>query len=223
MILNLGAENPASRSPDSWGLPRVTRCFICEISGARLPGPDQVFAATNRNTCPPSPFPPLAPPPRRLTGSACLRGPFGWSLIRSSRIVHACKLSHFSCVQLLATPWPVAHQAPLSMGFSRQEYWSGLPCPPLGDLPHPGIEPASLMSPALAGRFGHLQGSPLHNRSHYWNTVSQAKLSDYKSVRNDHLRLSAPKQKMTSDFYLNKDNPKWLNFKNKNLLACNLL
>ena len=39
-------------------------------------------------------------------------------------------LSHFSRVQLFATPWTVAHQAPLSMGFSRQEYWSGLPCPP---------------------------------------------------------------------------------------------
>ena len=44
-------------------------------------------------------------------------------------------------------------QAPPSMGFSRQEYWNELPCPPPGDLPNPGIEPASLMSPALAGRF----------------------------------------------------------------------
>ena len=47
----------------------------------------------------------------------------------------------------------VAHQAPLSMGFSRQEYWSGLPCPSPGDLPDPGIEPVSLTSPALAGGF----------------------------------------------------------------------
>ena len=54
-------------------------------------------------------------------------------------------------VQLFATPWTVAHQAPLSMGFSRQEYWSGLPYPPPGDLPNPGIEPVSLMSLALAG------------------------------------------------------------------------
>ena len=46
----------------------------------------------------------------------------------------------------------VAHQAPLSMGFSRQEDWSGLPFPPPGDLPDPGMEPASLPSPALAGR-----------------------------------------------------------------------
>jgi len=61
--------------------------------------------------------------------------------------------AHFSCVQLFATPWTVAQQAPVSMGFSRQEYWSGLPFLPSGDLPHPGIEAASLMSPALADRF----------------------------------------------------------------------
>ena len=47
----------------------------------------------------------------------------------------------------------IAHQAPLSLGFSRQEYWSGLPCPPPGDLPDLGMEPVSLMSAALAGRF----------------------------------------------------------------------
>ena len=59
-------------------------------------------------------------------------------------------LSH---VRLFATPGTVARQAPLSMGFSRQEYWSGLPFPPPEDLPDPGIEPVSLASPALAGRF----------------------------------------------------------------------
>ena len=46
-----------------------------------------------------------------------------------------------SCPTLFVTPWTIAHQAPLSMGFSRQEYWSGLPCPPPGDLPNPGIKP----------------------------------------------------------------------------------
>ena len=51
------------------------------------------------------------------------------------------------------TPWTVAHQAPLSMGFSRQEYWSGLPFPSPGDLPDPGVEPTSFTSPTLAGRF----------------------------------------------------------------------
>ena len=58
-------------------------------------------------------------------------------------------LSHFSHVQLFMTPWTVAHQAPLSVGFSRQEYWSGLPFPSPGDLPNPGIEPESTASPAL--------------------------------------------------------------------------
>ena len=51
------------------------------------------------------------------------------------------------------TPWTVAHHAPLSMGFSRQEYWSGLSFPPPGDLPSPGVKPTSSVSPALAGGF----------------------------------------------------------------------
>ena len=58
-------------------------------------------------------------------------------------------LSCFSRVQLLVTPWTVARQAPLSMGFSRQEYWSELPFPSPEDLPNPGIEPMFLTSPAL--------------------------------------------------------------------------
>ena len=62
-------------------------------------------------------------------------------------------LSHFSHVQLFVTPWTVAHQAPLSMGFSRLEYWSGLPCLPPGYLPYSEIERRSLMSPVLAGKF----------------------------------------------------------------------
>ena len=56
-------------------------------------------------------------------------------------------------VRFFATPWTVARQAPLSMEFPRQEYWSGLPFPPPGDLSDPGIKPLSLASPALAGRF----------------------------------------------------------------------
>ena len=62
-------------------------------------------------------------------------------------------LSLFSRVQLFATLWTVAHQAPLSMGFSREESWSGLPFPSPGNLLHLGIEPASLLSSALAGMF----------------------------------------------------------------------
>jgi len=67
--------------------------------------------------------------------------------------VHVCVLSRFSHVWLFETLWIIARQASLSMGFCRQDYWSGLPCPPLGDLPSPGIESAFLMSLALAGRF----------------------------------------------------------------------
>ena len=81
-------------------------------------------------------------------------------------------------VRLFVTLWTVTHQAPLSVGFSRQEYWSGLPCPPPGDLPNPGIEPVSLMSPALtsglftigftweseAARKRRLRGDPLLGR-----------------------------------------------------------
>ena len=63
------------------------------------------------------------------------------------------KVKSLSHVQLLATPWTAAYQAPLPMGFSRQEYWSGLPFPSPEDLPYPGIEHGSLVSPALAGGF----------------------------------------------------------------------
>ena len=74
---------------------------------------------------------------------------------RRSRIqksgVCARMLHCFSHVQLFVTLWTVARQAPLSLRFSRQEYWSGVPGPPSGDLADPGIEPMSLMSPALAG------------------------------------------------------------------------
>ena len=62
-------------------------------------------------------------------------------------------LTGFSHVRLFATLWTIAHQAPLSMGFSRQDHYSVLLCPPPGDLSNPGIKPMSLMSPALAGRF----------------------------------------------------------------------
>ena len=74
--------------------------------------------------------------------------------IVSPSICH--ELSH---VQLFATPWTMAHQAPLSMRFSRQEYWNGLPFPPSGDRPNPGIERESPASPALVGGF-FTAGSP---------------------------------------------------------------
>ena len=88
----------------------------------------------------------------------------------------------FSCVRLFVTPWTVAHQAPLSMEFSRKEYWSGLPFPPSADLPKTGMEPASPDSPALTGdslTLGHLgspfswrHGSRWHENWEFWVIVA---------------------------------------------------
>ena len=64
-----------------------------------------------------------------------------------------CMPSHFSHVQLFRTPWTIAHQAPLSMGLPKEKYWGGLPCPPPGDLPNPGVKLLSLATPALASVF----------------------------------------------------------------------
>ena len=65
------------------------------------------------------------------------------------------------------TPWTVVHQPPLSMGFPRQEYWSVLPCPPLGHLPNPGVEPVSPVGPALAGGFFTTEPPGKHSMSIY--------------------------------------------------------
>ena len=69
--------------------------------------------------------------------------------IKGKCIIERKKVKSLSRVQLFVTPWTVAYQVPLSMGFSRQEYWSGLPFPSPGDLPDPGIEPRSPTSEAL--------------------------------------------------------------------------
>ena len=70
-------------------------------------------------------------------------------------ISHTCMHAYYitSFMSTSMTLWTVAHEALLSMGFSRQGYWSGFSCPPPGDLPNPGIELLSPMSPALAGGF----------------------------------------------------------------------
>ena len=77
------------------------------------------------------------------------------SLCKSSppELTTQCCAQFFSHVRLFVTPWTLARQAPLSLGFSRQEYQSGMPCPPPGDLPNPEMERRSLASPPLAGRF----------------------------------------------------------------------
>ena len=79
-----------------------------------------------------------------VKGSLCLNNPDR---------EHMCMLSRCSCVRLCGTPWTVARHASLSMGFSRQEYWIGLPCPLPGDIPAPRIKPLFLLSPALGGGF----------------------------------------------------------------------
>ena len=75
----------------------------------------------------------------------------------------------------LVTPWTVAHQAPLSLGFPRQEYWSGLPLPSPGDLPDPGIEPKS---PALAGGFFTIEEVSVEGKKFYNSSrISDTKMS----------------------------------------------
>ena len=92
-------------------------------------------------------------------------------------ILCVCLLSYFSHVWLFATPRTVARQAPLSVGFSRQEYWSGLPFPPPGELPNSGIKPTSPETLALAGRFftTELPGKPnisISTANFPWSTTS---------------------------------------------------
>ena len=79
-----------------------------------------------------------------------LRSP-NFSSNKMSYFFNVLLLSHFSRVRLFTIPWAVACQAPLSMGFPRQEYWSGLPCPLTGNLPNSGIKAESLMSSVLTG------------------------------------------------------------------------
>ena len=104
-----------------------------------------------------------------------LRKVKGYGLSFGLRI---CVLSHFSCVWLLATLWTVAHQVLLSMGFSRQENWSELPRLPPGDLPNPGIEPASPTASAFQSDCLPLShcGSPINSLA---TVKSQLPLGDW--------------------------------------------
>ena len=85
--------------------------------------------------------------------------------------MYVCVLNCFGRVQLFVTPWTVACQAPLSMGLSRQEYWSELPFPPPGDLPNPETEPTS-PGPCIEGRFF----IPEPPGKHYMSAISQFKI-----------------------------------------------
>ena len=97
------------------------------------------------------------------------------------------KVKSLSCVWFFATPWTVAYQAPPSLGFSRQEYWSGLPLPSPGDLPDPGIEPGS---PALQADSlpSEPPGKPNHSHIHHFlieHKVSNRTLSSGKAKTNE--------------------------------------
>ena len=87
--------------------------------------------------------------PTACRDSVTCLSPVAFSIATGGHPVCAHVLSCFRCVQLFVTLWTVDRQAPLSMEFSRQEYWSELPCPPSGGFPHPGIKPMSSASPAL--------------------------------------------------------------------------
>ena len=107
-----------------------------------------------------------------------------------SGTLHACVLGHFSRVQFFVILWTIAHQVLLSVAFSRQEYWSGLPCPSPGDLPNPGIELTSLMSPTLAGRFfttsATWEAPKKHTAEKYlveWKDVQLLSLAPWFSIR----------------------------------------
>ena len=96
---------------------------------------------------------------------------YSWPLHNNGIKLYACVINHSSPVQLCVTLSTVACQAPMSMGFSRQEYWSGLPCPPPGDLPNPGIKPVSLQFSSVQW-LSHVQlfATP-------WTAARQASLS----------------------------------------------
>ena len=96
------------------------------------------------------------------------------------RETHRYLCSASSVVSDCVTPWTTAQQAPLSMGFSRQEHWRGLPCPHPGDLPDPGTKPAS---PELAGRFFHLSAGPAHTLILVSNPALEPSLSNSSSIR----------------------------------------
>jgi len=89
------------------------------------------------------------PPHATVSHSYSVLNPLLFSLQTLSSAVMLCRAYVLSCVWLFVTLWAIARQAPLSVGFSRQEYWSRLPFPSPGDLPDPGIEPPSSVSPAL--------------------------------------------------------------------------
>ena len=141
-------------------LSRFSHVWLCDPMDCSLPGSSVHWIIQARILkWVALPFSRGSSPPRVWTWVSYIAGRFftirgireAHSL--STESLHVCMLSCFSPVWLFETPWTVARQAPLSMGSFRQKYWSGFPCPPPGNLPHPQIKPTLLTSPALAGGF----------------------------------------------------------------------
>ena len=108
----------------------------------------------------------------------------------------AQSLSH---VQLFSTLWTVVHQAPLSMGFSRQEYWSGLPFPSPGELLNPGVEPVFVRSPALAGGFFTISAT--------WEALGCSPGADKTTHISPHTASPFHQQKLSSLFCICSESP----------------
>ena len=140
----LGKEMATHSSALAWKIPRTEEPVRLQSVESRRVGHDWAssfhFRLTPGYTCPCSVGLLVLGGKARTPHWNQNRSPPCSSLVTLSMHVCAQLLSR---VRLLVTPWTVALQAPLSMGFPRQEYWSGLPCPPPGDLPDPGIEPTS--------------------------------------------------------------------------------
>ena len=105
-----------------------------------------------------------------------------WKRILSGEFLIAAAAARFCRVRLFVTPWTVACQAPLSIGFSRQQYCNGLPCPPPGNFPNPGIETMSLVAPALQA-----DSSPLRP---LWRPLSSLKAYCLWSDTNAYIQVS---------------------------------
>ena len=105
-----------------------------------------------------------------------------WSMCMCAKFLKSCPT--------LCDLWTVAHQAPLSMGFSRQEHWSGLPCLPPGDLPNPGTEPSSPASPALVGGFFTTSASWEDLLKYSWHVILVSGVQHYHSTLIHTVKLS---------------------------------
>ena len=135
-------------------------------------------------------------PPGSATPGILQRRTLEWVAISfSSAWKWKMKVKSLSCVQLLATPWTAAYQAPLSMGFSRQECWSGLPFPSPGDLPDPGIEPRS---PALQA-----DALPSEPPGQFWTLSSSFLFPSFSSL------ILSPQSRTTVTCFRGMRLPSW--------------